>query len=151
MLDIECFTYLNRALESTLSPIVVFATNRGMCAIRGTEDIMSPHGIPVDLLDRLLIIRTLPYTLDEIRVIITIRAKTESLTVQDDALNYLADIGLKTSLRYAIQLLAPANILAKMNGRDEIVKGDVEETGELFLDSKRSAKIVTEENRGFII
>ena len=34
MLDIECFTYLNRALESTLSPIVIFATNRGLCTIR---------------------------------------------------------------------------------------------------------------------
>lgn len=34
MLDIECFTYLNRALESSLSPIVIFATNRGMCSIR---------------------------------------------------------------------------------------------------------------------
>lgn len=30
MLDVECFTYLNRALESTLAPIVIFATNRGM-------------------------------------------------------------------------------------------------------------------------
>merc|ERR1719345_519079 len=29
MLNLECFTYLNRALESTLSPIVIFATNRG--------------------------------------------------------------------------------------------------------------------------
>jgi DNA helicase TIP49 (TBP-interacting protein) len=28
MLDIECFTYLNRALESSLAPIVVLATNR---------------------------------------------------------------------------------------------------------------------------
>merc|ERR1712224_1153624 len=37
MLDIECFTFLNRALESSLSPIVVFATNRGVCTIRGTE------------------------------------------------------------------------------------------------------------------
>jgi len=27
MLDIDCFTYLNRALESTLAPIVIFATN----------------------------------------------------------------------------------------------------------------------------
>lgn len=34
MLDLECFTYLNRALESTLSPIVIFATNRGMCTVR---------------------------------------------------------------------------------------------------------------------
>jgi len=55
MLDIECYTFLNRALESTLAPIVILATNRGMCTIRGT-DIISPHGVPVDLLDRLLII-----------------------------------------------------------------------------------------------
>jgi RuvB-like protein 1 (pontin 52) len=34
MLDIECFTYLNRALESTLAPIVIFATNRGHTNIR---------------------------------------------------------------------------------------------------------------------
>merc|ERR1711935_489278 len=65
MLDIECFTFLNRALESTLAPIVVLATNRGMCTIRGTE-VVSPHGMPVDLLDRLMIVRTLPYSVDEI-------------------------------------------------------------------------------------
>lgn len=34
MLDLECFTYLHRALESTISPIVVFATNRGRCTVR---------------------------------------------------------------------------------------------------------------------
>ena len=34
MLDIECFTYLHRALESPLAPIVIFATNRGRCEIR---------------------------------------------------------------------------------------------------------------------
>jgi len=72
MLDIECFTYLNRALESNLSPIVVFATNRGKCTIRGTE-MQSPHGIPVDLLDRLLIIKTLPYSVNEIVQILAIR------------------------------------------------------------------------------
>jgi len=65
MLDIECFTYLNRALESNLAPIVVFATNRGNTTIRGTE-IQSPHGIPIDLLDRLLIVKTLPYSVNEI-------------------------------------------------------------------------------------
>jgi len=63
MLDVECFTFLNRALESPLSPIVVLATNRGMCTVRGA-DVVSPHGIPVDLLDRLLIVRTLPYSLE---------------------------------------------------------------------------------------
>merc|ERR1719168_432575 len=64
MLDIECFSFLNRALEDDLAPVVVMATNRGITKIRGT-DYKSPHGIPLDLLDRLIIIRTEPYTEDE--------------------------------------------------------------------------------------
>jgi RuvB-like protein 1 (pontin 52) len=52
MLDIECFTYLNALLESPMAPTVILATNRGNSLVRGTTDIVSPHGIPVDLLDR---------------------------------------------------------------------------------------------------
>ena len=52
MLDIECFTYLNALLESPMAPTVVLATNRGNTLVRGTTDIYSSHGIPVDLLDR---------------------------------------------------------------------------------------------------
>ena len=37
-----------------------------------------PHGIPVDLLDRLVIIRTLPYTLEESMQILAIRAQVRS-------------------------------------------------------------------------
>ena len=43
MLDIECFTYLHRALESTISPIVIFATNRGRSVIRGTQVLKGAH------------------------------------------------------------------------------------------------------------
>lgn len=126
MLDMECFSFLNRALESDMAPILVVATNRGItkircaepfelgqrgagcaglgrgrcrevgvvarsgdqssglegrkarvlhaprgallpwvcngatglvCGCRGTN-YRSPHGIPIDLLDRLLIINT---------------------------------------------------------------------------------------------
>jgi len=101
MLDIECFTYLNKALESTLAPIVVFATNRGICTVRGT-DVVSPHGIPVDLLDRMLIIRTMPYSKEEINMILSIRAQTESLEIEDDALALLGEIGVRASLRCAV-------------------------------------------------
>merc|ERR1712054_571367 len=85
MLDIECFTYLSRVIESSLSPIVVFATNRGMCTVRGTE-IVSPHGMPVDLLDRLVIVRTLGYSVDEIVQVLSIRAQTENLNMTQDAI-----------------------------------------------------------------
>ena len=43
-----------------------------LSSIRGT-DYSSPHGIPIDLLDRLLIISTQPYSEKEIKQILTIR------------------------------------------------------------------------------
>lgn len=61
MLDVECFSYINRALEDALSPVLVMASNRGITRVRGA-DYSSPHGVPLDLLDRLLIIPTQPYT-----------------------------------------------------------------------------------------
>lgn len=150
MLDIECFTYLHRALESTLSPIVIFATNRGKCTIRGTEDIVSPHGIPLDLLDRLLIIRTLPYSHDEMVQILRIRAQTEGIQIDSDSLQHLGEIGTKSTLRYSVQLLTPAFLLAKLNGRTGISRADVKEISELFFDAKSSAKILAEQEDKFM-
>ena len=72
MLDIECFSFLNRALEDDMAPVVVMATNRGITRIRGTQ-YKSPHGIPIDLLDRMIIIPTTPYTEKELAQIIKIR------------------------------------------------------------------------------
>ena len=149
MLDIECFTFLNRALESTLSPIVILATNRGHTTIKGTE-ILSPHGIPPDLLDRLLIIRTLPYALSEIVEIIAIRAVTEGIALQQDALAHLGYIGSQTTLRYVMQLLQPANILAVSNGRSELIRQDVEEAATLFFEGKQSSKILLEQAEQYI-
>jgi len=37
MLDIECFSFLNRALESDMAPVVIMASNRGITRIRGTN------------------------------------------------------------------------------------------------------------------
>eukprot|EP00245_Coleochaete_scutata_P007618 TRINITY_DN23104_c0_g1_i1.p1 TRINITY_DN23104_c0_g1~~TRINITY_DN23104_c0_g1_i1.p1 ORF type:complete len:456 (+),score=109.30 TRINITY_DN23104_c0_g1_i1:167-1534(+) len=146
MLDIECFTFLNRALESSLAPIVIFATNRGFCQVKGT-DIASPHGIPVDLLDRLVIIRTHSYTPTEMVQILAIRAQVEGLTLGEESLAYLGEIGQRTSLRHGVQLLTPASILAQTNGREEISKSDIEEVEGLFLDAKASARLLSESDK----
>lgn len=69
MLDMECFSFLNRALETEAAPVVILATNRGITNIRGTN-YKGPHGMPLDLLDRLLIVHTKPYSKEEIRQII---------------------------------------------------------------------------------
>ena len=65
---------LRRALESDLAPVLIMATNRGITTIRGTH-YKSPHGIPLDLLDRCLIIATQPYSEKEIKAILQIRCE----------------------------------------------------------------------------
>lgn len=143
MLDIECFTYLNKSLESTLSPIVVFATNRGVCKIRGT-DVLAPHGIPVDLLDRMLIVRTMPYNKEEMERIISIRAGVENIELEEEALELMGDIGARTSLRYAVQMLTPARILGETVGRTKVKKDDILEADKLFFDGKASARFLAQ-------
>ncbi len=139
MLDIEAFAFLNRAMESELAPIIILASNRGIARIRGT-DVKSPHGVPLDLIDRLLIITTKPYDKQEIKKILEIRIAEEKVKIEEDALEYLTDIGEKASLRYAVQLIAPASNIALHNKRKKIRKEDVEEAEKLFADVKRSMK-----------
>merc|ERR1712225_174270 len=151
MLDIECFTYLNKALESSISPIVILASNRGMCTIRGTEDLVSAHGIPPDLLARLLIIPTNAYEPEEIKRIVRIRVTVEGLAITEAALDKIAEHGSRISLRYALQLLTPSSILARVSGRNQIDVMDVGECEDLFIDARRSAAIVNSETgTGFI-
>eukprot|EP00534_Pseudo-nitzschia_fraudulenta_P005805 CAMPEP_0201194076 /NCGR_PEP_ID=MMETSP0851-20130426/148348_1 /ASSEMBLY_ACC=CAM_ASM_000631 /TAXON_ID=183588 /ORGANISM="Pseudo-nitzschia fraudulenta, Strain WWA7" /LENGTH=487 /DNA_ID=CAMNT_0047480689 /DNA_START=97 /DNA_END=1560 /DNA_ORIENTATION=- len=144
MLDMECFTYLNRSLESPIAPIVIFATNRGITTIRGTDPhaIKAPHGVPLDVLDRMLIVPTLPYSVQEMISICQIRAKTENLNLNEDAFRLLGAIGKKASLRYAIQLLTPAQLVAETQGRSEIIPDDISQVDDLFLDGKASAQLL---------
>lgn len=67
------------------------------------------------------------------------------------ALDKISSLGEKVSLRYALQLLAPASILAKVSGRQggAIEVSDVEECEDLFLDAGRSAENLKSTN-GFI-
>ncbi|MEZ0345278.1 MAG: RuvB-like domain-containing protein [Infirmifilum sp.] len=143
MLDIEAYSFLSRAMESELSPIIILATNRGYTRIRGT-DIEAPHGMPLDLLDRLLIIRTRPYTPDEIREILKIRAREEGVDLDNEALEELVRLGAERSLRYSTQLLTPASILARRKGREKVSREDVIEVSQLFISTRESSNYLRE-------
>lgn len=62
---------------------------------------MSPHGIPRDLLDRIIIVRMKPYGQEEVAQILQIRAQTEGIKMDNDALQELSAIAEKASLRYS--------------------------------------------------
>jgi len=149
MLDIECFSYLNRALESDLAPVLVVATNRGITRIRGTN-YKSPHGIPIDLLDRLLIISTVPYTEKEVKHILKIRCEEEDVEMADDALTLLTKIGIETSLRYSIQLIIAAALVCAKRKGVEVEVEDIKRVYTLFVDVKRSTQFLIEYQSEFM-
>eukprot|EP00595_Chromulina_sp_UTEXLB2642_P000365 CAMPEP_0196761250 /NCGR_PEP_ID=MMETSP1095-20130614/414_1 /TAXON_ID=96789 ORGANISM="Chromulina nebulosa, Strain UTEXLB2642" /NCGR_SAMPLE_ID=MMETSP1095 /ASSEMBLY_ACC=CAM_ASM_000446 /LENGTH=479 /DNA_ID=CAMNT_0042110523 /DNA_START=41 /DNA_END=1483 /DNA_ORIENTATION=+ len=149
MLDIECFSWLNRALESELSPILIIATNRGIAKIRGTE-YKSPHGIPIDLLDRLMIISTTPYTESEIRRILEIRAEEEDVEIESDALDLLTKIGMEASLRYAIQMITVSSLCAIKRKGSQVDIEDIKRVYSLFVDVKRSTQFLMEYQQDFM-
>lgn len=148
-LDMECFSFLNRALESELAPIVIMASNRGHAKIRGT-DYKSPHGLPVDILDRLTIISTHPYTPDEIRQILSIRAQEEEVELSPDALALLAKIGQEAGLRYASNTIATAQIISAKRRAKQVDVQDVQASFKLFYDLGRSGKFVADSVRHLI-
>ncbi len=134
LLDLEAFSFLGRALESELVPIIILATNRGVTTIRGT-DVKSPLGFPLDLIDRSVIIATETYDAESIREILRIRAREEKVSIENDALEKLTEIGASSSLRYAVQLLSLAAQNAKVLKHDSVKLEDVKRVDSLFMDT----------------
>ena len=149
MLDIECFSFLNRALENDMAPVLVVATNRGITKIRGTN-YKSPHGIPIDLLDRLLIIKTDPYTERELRLILDIRCEEEDVEMSEDAKDLLCKIGHETSLRYSIHLITAAALVAHKRKSAEVEVEDISKVYSMFLDVQRSTQFMVEYQEQFM-
>lgn len=149
ILDIECFSFINRALEDEFAPIVMMATNRGICKVRGTN-YKAPHGLPADLLDRSIIIHTSTYTQDEIRTILSIRATEEEADLTADALALLTKIGQETSLRYASNLVAVSQQIAQKRRSTAIDLPDIKRGYMLFLDSDRSVLYLQEHSVEYI-
>eukprot|EP01120_Amphizonella_sp_Union-15-10_P013518 TRINITY_DN6273_c0_g1_i1.p1 TRINITY_DN6273_c0_g1~~TRINITY_DN6273_c0_g1_i1.p1 ORF type:complete len:474 (-),score=112.90 TRINITY_DN6273_c0_g1_i1:71-1279(-) len=149
MLDIECFSFLNRALENDLAPILIMASNRGITNIRGTN-YKGPHGIPLDLLDRLLIISTEPYKDEEIAEILETRCKEEDVQMEEKSLQLLTKIGKETSLRYAIHLITSASIVCSKRKGTIVSVEDIKRVYGLFVDVTRSVQYLKEYQNEFL-
>ncbi|MCJ1416809.1 RuvB-like protein 2 [Xylographa parallela] len=149
MLDIECFSYINRALEDELAPIVIMASNRGNTRIRGTT-YRSPHGLPLDFLDRVVIVSTHAYDSEEIKQILAIRAQEEDVDVSPNALALLTKIGEETGLRYASNLITTSTLLSQKRRAKIVDVEDVQRSYKLFYDPTRSVKFITDFEKRFI-
>jgi len=139
LLDLEAFSFLGRATESELVPIIILATNRGVARIRGT-DVKSPLGFPLDLIDRAVIIATQEYDPGSIREILRIRSEEEKVKLEKGALERLTEVGAKSSLRYAVQLLSLAAQNARSLEHEKVTVEDVNRVDSLFMDIGEAAE-----------
>jgi RuvB-like protein 2 len=143
MLDIECFSFINRQLEESLAPIVIMASNRGNSRIRGTN-YKSPHGLPLDFLDRVVIVSTHAYAKEEIQQILSIRAQEEEVDITPDAIALLTKIGQETGIRYASNLITTSQLISAKRRAKQVSVQDVQRSFQLFYDSGRSVKFVSD-------
>jgi DNA helicase TIP49 (TBP-interacting protein) len=81
---------------------------------------------------------------------VSARVQVEGISMEEEALAQLGEIGEAASLRHAVQLLTPAHVLAKSNGRDAVGPGDVAEVHGLFRDAKYTARLLTEQADKYI-
>jgi len=139
LLDLEAFSFLGRAIENELVPIIILATNRGVTTIRGT-DVKSPMGFPLDLIDRSVIIGTTEYDAKSVKGILRIRSEEEKVEIAKTALKKLTEIGVKSSLRYSVQLLSLAAQNAGIAKRDKVTIEDVDRVNNLFMNASEAAE-----------
>jgi RuvB-like protein 2 len=97
-----------------------------------------------------MIISTKPYEVDDIRQILSVRCKEEEVDMELQAMELLTRIASETSLRYAIHLIITAQLSAKKRKEKQVQLKDVERCYKLFVDVKRSTKLLMEYQKEFM-
>ncbi|XP_050676864.1 ruvB-like 2 [Leptidea sinapis] len=87
---------------------------------------------------------TAPYSHQELREILNIRCEEEDCQMSADALTVLTRVATETSLRYAIQLITTASLVARRRKATEVSMEDVKKVYSLFLDEHRSEQFLKE-------
>ena len=138
ILNVDIFAYLCKNIESFLSPSIILSTENSDLKVNNA-DFISSHGIPVDFLDRFLIIQTNPYSYKEIKEILLLKANKEMLYFSNQAFELLIKIGIECGIRYCIYILSIIN-LNFYNKFTKIGIIAIKKSFLIFLDSKRFSR-----------
>eukprot|EP00834_Sanchytrium_tribonematis_P007362 NODE_654_length_4980_cov_0.656833.p2 type:complete len:434 gc:universal NODE_654_length_4980_cov_0.656833:700-2001(+) len=141
LLDVECWAFLNKAMESPIAPIIIYATNKGHCLIKGTDE-MGSHGVPSDMLDRLLIIKTNPFNIVEMKEIIACKSIEDDLKWTDAELDELSQLGMKYGIRYALQCMEYYYLMKHDTELGEMTDVTLDDVTGLFMDAGTSAGLL---------
>ena len=73
------------------------------------------------------------------------RCEEEDVTLTDDALQVLTQMALETTLRYALNIISTAQVLARKRKSDKVDKEDLKRSYSYFMDEKRSVQWLKEQ------
>ena len=120
MLDIECFTYLNKIIDTGRGPTIILTSNN----IEESNDSLY-FGIPRQFLQKCLII-PINKSKNEFEVIKRRLAK-ENLQISDNGLKALENLTLNFGITYTV------NIIKMLKGLGEsITEKDIEKLTSIF-------------------
>ncbi|MEM2260155.1 MAG: hypothetical protein QXY65_03710 [Candidatus Methanomethylicaceae archaeon] len=97
------------------------------------------------MLDRLLIAKTKLPSREDIMKILEIKAINDGIELDKTALEFLTEIGVKHTLRYAAQLLQPSKIIAEIMNSNIVKIEHIERAKNVFMDVRDSMKYLEEE------
>lgn len=132
MLDIESYSFLNRAIESEFSPAIILTAKQSMRE-------QSTARIPHDFLERLVIIRAQPLGHGDLLRIIQLRCFEEDVKIHDSALHVLADVAMHVSLRHALLLISVSDVIRGRRKAQLIQQDHIEHARTLFTALKYRA------------
>ena len=84
------------------------------------------------------------------RKILTIRCEEEDVEMEDDAMDLLTRISVETSMRYAIQMIMTASLVAFKRKAHMVEIQDIKKVYSLFVDVKRSTQFLMEYQKDFM-
>merc|ERR1712169_31417 len=88
-------------------------------------------------LNSVVIIKTHPYSPEDLKQILSVRAQEEEVDLSPDALALLTKVGSETGLRYAANLITTSQLIAAKRRAKQVSVEDVQRSFALFYDPTR--------------
>ena len=146
-LNFDSFCFLTRLLDSRYSPLILLSTNR--TTIVNLKNFLDSK-IPINFLNRCLIIRTKKYVQNEMANIIVLKAQTSSIVMTGNAIIKLRKVALSTSLRFSILLSLASGLISNILKKKIINLSIVKFVNFIFFFSRES-RVLRENEKNYLI
>mmetsp|Transcript_529 Transcript_529/g.1244 ORF Transcript_529/g.1244 Transcript_529/m.1244 type:complete len:223 (-) Transcript_529:436-1104(-) len=137
--DLDCLSFLGKNFEYILSPFFIFTFN-GKNQKKISRNSCFFDGMPLDFLDRLLLLHMKPNTEKEIKEILKIKTGKKINFFKDKALDLLTKIALEFGIHYSFYIIN-ISFCFECNSVKHLTSFLVKKFFFLFIDFRRFIRL----------